>query len=61
MRRIENEAVELPYNENMARIRPQAAQSLKSDMERAQRDRNNVASRQSRLKVIYLLNLFAIV
>lgn len=45
--RLENDVVELPYNENMARIRPQR---VKSDKERAQRDRNNVASRQSRLK-----------
>lgn len=45
--RLENEAIELPYNENMARIKPQ---KVKSDVERAQRDRNNVASRQSRLK-----------
>lgn len=47
MHRMENAAVELPYNGNMARIRPQ---KQKSDKERAQRDRNNVASRQSRLK-----------
>lgn len=47
MNRLENEAIELPYNENMARIRPQTA---RNDNERAQRDRSNVASRQSRLK-----------
>ena len=48
--RLENEAVELPYNGNMARIKPQKIQNVLSDSERAQRDRNNVASRQSRLK-----------